>query len=506
MDKLIIQNWNGAIANLIIKAMIIIIYLNPFLLQQKITQLRRKIADLTLCTKKYLQAFQILLAFLNTNNLTKPNKFSSNATQIPKDVLALSPNKILAPHTLKDNTHKARLKICGFKVNCKFTHECSLIHKMTSIIKHHPALKIVNRRLVDLPSPLNINTWWNFGSLLGLCLGLQLLTGVFLAMHFTGDIRASFERVRHLSQDVPNGWLLRTFHANGARFFFFCLYFHAGRGLYYGSFAAHITWSIGTIILLIVIAAAFLGYVLPWGQISFWGTTVITNLLSAIPYIGDDVVIWLWGGFAVGNPTLTRFFAFHFLVPFIVTALVIIHLLFLHQRGSNNPLGLISDIEKIPFQPYFTIKDLLGFFVIFFILGRLVLKAPWILGDPENFIPANPLVTPVHIQPEWYFLFAYAILRSIPNKLGGVIALVAAVLILLIIPLLPISKFRSLSLYPLSRVYFWILVSCVLLLTWIGARPVEEPYIVTGQILTVFYFIYFFVSFQLQKLWDKFLL
>ncbi len=377
---------------------------------------------------------------------------------------------------------------------------------MFSIFKTHPALKIINGALIDLPSPININAWWNFGSLLGLCLRLQLITGVFLAIHFTGDIGASFERVRHLSQDVPNGWLLRTFHANGASFFFFCLYFHAGRGIYYGSYSFHITWSIGTVILLIVIAAAFLGYVLPWGQISFWGTTVITNLLSAIPYIGDDVVIWLWGGFAVGNPTLKRFFAFHFLVPFIVTALVIVHLLFLHQRGSNNPLGLASDISKIPFQPYFTIKDLLGFFILLILLGWLVLKSPWLLGDPENFIPANPLVTPIHIQPEWYFLFAYAILRSIPNKLGGVVALVAAVLILLILPLLPTPKFRRLRAYPISRAYFWRLIGTIGLLTWIGARPVEEPYVITGQLLTIYYFTYFFVSFKTQKEWDKLLL
>lgn len=373
---------------------------------------------------------------------------------------------------------------------------------MVSLIKTHPLLKIINGALVDLPSPSSLSSIWNFGSLLGLCLGVQIISGLFLAIHFTGDTSIAFSRVRHICRDVNIGWFLRALHANGASFFFICLYLHSARGLYYGSYLFAITWSIGVIILLLVIAAAFIGYVLPWGQMSFWGATVITNLFSAIPYIGGDIVTWLWGGFAVDNATLTRFFAFHFLVPFIVAALVIVHLLFLHQTGSNNPLGVNSNKDKIPFHPYFSYKDLFGFFVIIFSLLFLSLTIPWALGDPENFIPANPLVTPVHIQPEWYFLFAYAILRSIPNKLGGVLALAGAILILLIMPLHPLTKFQGIAYYPLNKFYFWYLVNLIFLLTWIGARPVEEPYVITGQVLTLLYFLYFFTERLLKTLWD----
>lgn len=388
--------------------------------------------------------------------------------------------------------------------DCKFVSEFSPL-QIISILKSHPLLKIVNGALVDLPSPRSLSAWWNFGSLLGLRLGIQLSSGLFLAMHYTGDISAAFESVRHIVTDVNNGWLLRIAHANGARFFFICLYLHAGRGIYYGSYNFQETWGVGVIILLIVIAAAFLGYVLPWGQISFWGTTVITRLLSAIPYIGESIVMWLWGGFSVNNPTLTRFFVFHFLVPFLVAALAIVHLLFLHQTGSNNPLGLEGNKDKLPFHPYFSWKDLSGFILIVLCLGLLILISPWLFGDPENFIPANPLVTPIHIQPEWYFLFAYAILRSIPNKLGGVIALALAVLILLILPFLPTPNFRNQSFYPARQAYFWSLVVCVVLLTWIGARPVEEPYVITGQVLTVYYFSFYFLMAPTKKVWDSIL-
>lgn len=280
-------------------------------------------------------------------------------------------------------------------------------------------------------------------------------------------------------------------HANGARFFFICLYLHVARGLYYGSFNFHMTWRVGIILLFLTIGTAFLGYVLPWGQMSFWGATVITNLASAIPLIGGEVVLWLWGGFAVRNATLTRFFTFHFLFPFLIAATSIIHLLFLHSTGSSNPLGLNRNLDKTPFHPYFTFKDLFGFLMFFVLILGISFQIPWDLGDPENFIPANPLVTPVHIQPEWYFLFAYAILRSIPNKLGGVLALVAAVAIFLIIPFYGNFKFKRLAFLPLKKVLFWVFVNNVILLTWIGARPVEEPYILTGQILTVTYFLYF---------------
>lgn len=356
---------------------------------------------------------------------------------------------------------------------------------------------------MDLPSPSNISAWWNFGSLLGICLGVQLITGLFLAIHYTADIHLSFESVSRLAQDVPGGWRLRICHANGARFFFLCLYLHAGRGLYYGSYSFHLVWRVGVVLLLTVIGTAFLGYVLPWGQISFWGTSVITNLLSAIPYIGEETVIWLWGGFAVGNPTLTRFFAFHFLIPFIVAAIAIVHLLFLHTSGSNNSLGVNSNFKKISFFPFFATKDSVGFILIFLILGNLIIFSPWALGDPENFLEANPLVTPIHIQPEWYFLFAYAILRSIPNKLGGVIALALAVIILILPRLTVFPKISSRINYAPLRKAFWVLVATVLLLTWIGARPVEHPYVFLGQILTIVYFAYYLLLPRLIELWDK---
>nr|YP_009373401.1 cytochrome b [Periplaneta australasiae]AQD17621.1 cytochrome b [Periplaneta australasiae] len=366
----------------------------------------------------------------------------------------------------------------------------------------HPLFKIANNALIDLPAPSNISTWWNFGSLLGLCLAMQIVTGLFLAMHYCPNIEMAFSSVAHICRDVNYGWLLRTLHANGASMFFICIYLHIGRGMYYGSYKFLHTWSVGVIILFLTMATAFMGYVLPWGQMSFWGATVITNLLSAIPYLGIDLVQWVWGGFAVDNATLNRFFTFHFLLPFIVTAAVMVHLLFLHQTGSNNPIGLNSNIDKIPFHPYFTIKDVVGFIILIMLLIILSLKEPYILGDPDNFIPANPLVTPVHIQPEWYFLFAYAILRSIPNKLGGVIALVLSIAILFIMPLYN-SNFRGMQFYPINQIMFWSMSSIVILLTWIGARPVEDPYIITGQILTVMYFMYYILNPLMTKIWDK---
>lgn len=372
----------------------------------------------------------------------------------------------------------------------------------TPLRKISPVTKIINNALIDLPSPSNISSWWNFGSLLGLCLVIQILTGIFLSIHYTARVDIAFNRVVHICRDVNYGWLIRTIHANGASFFFICLYAHIGRGIYYGSYILTLTWTVGVLILFIVIATAFLGYVLPWGQISFWGATVITNLVSAIPYLGTTIVQWLWGGFAVDNATLTRFFSLHFLLPFIVAAIVIIHLLFLHQTGSNNPIGTNRNLDKIPFHPYFRFKDLVGFIVITTILVVLTLHNPYILGDPDNFIPANPLVTPVHIQPEWYFLFAYAILRSIPNKLGGVIALVISIAILLILPITGKKIFIRNQFYPINKILFWTIVRTVVLLTWIGARPVEDPYILTGQILTVTYFSYYLINPAITKIWE----
>nr|AIZ76665.1 cytochrome b [Odontobutis yaluensis] len=365
---------------------------------------------------------------------------------------------------------------------------------MASLRKTHPLLKIANEALVDLPTPSNISLWWNFGSLLGLCLIAQIITGLFLAMHYTPDIMSAFSSIAHICRDVNFGWLIRNVHANGASFFFICIYLHIGRGLYYGSYLYKETWNIGVILLLLVMMTAFVGYVLPWGQMSFWGATVITNLLSAIPYVGNSLVQWIWGGFSVDNATLTRFFAFHFLLPFIIAAAAVLHLLFLHETGSNNPTGLSSNTDKIPFHPYFSYKDLMGFAILLLALISLALFSPNYLGDPDNFTPANPLVTPPHIKPEWYFLFAYAILRSIPNKLGGVLALLASILVLMIIPLLHTSNQRSLTFRPLSQLTFWLLIANVAILTWIGGMPVKHPYIIIGQVAS---FLYFFIFLML---------
>nr|ARH53998.1 cytochrome b [Phyllobrotica quadrimaculata] len=368
--------------------------------------------------------------------------------------------------------------------------------------KTNPLLKIMNNALISFPSPSNISFMWNFGSMLGICLMIQIMTGLFLAMHYCPSTELAFNSVIHICRDVNFGWLMRTCHANGASFFFICMYTHIGRGMYYSSYNLIETWMIGVSIFFLTMATAFLGYVLPWGQMSFWGATVITNLMSAIPYMGAMLVQWIWGGFAVDNATLNRFFTFHFILPFIIFAMMIIHLLFLHQSGSNNPLGTKSNIDKIPFHPYFTFKDLLSAIFMMFILMSLTLHNPYLLGDPDNFTPANPLITPIHIQPEWYFLFAYAILRSIPNKLGGVIALIMSIAILYILPFTNNKKYLSTQFYPINKMSFWSLLTIVILLTWIGARPVEDPFILTGQILTIIYFMYYIINPLMSKWWD----
>nr|YP_010364887.1 cytochrome b [Theretra clotho]UNP54921.1 cytochrome b [Theretra clotho] len=378
-----------------------------------------------------------------------------------------------------------------------------MMNMFKPIRKTHPIFKIINSSLIDLPTPSNISIWWNFGSLLALCLMIQILTGLFLTMYYTANIEMAFYSVNYICRNVNYGWMIRTLHANGASFFFICIYIHIGRGIYYESFNLMYTWFVGIIILFMLMATAFMGYVLPWGQMSFWGATVITNLLSAIPYLGNMLVNWIWGGFAVDNATLTRFYTFHFLLPFIILMLTMIHLLFLHQTGSNNPLGINSNLDKIPFHPFFTFKDLIGFIIMIFLLTMLTLINPYLLGDPDNFIPANPLVTPIHIQPEWYFLFAYAILRSIPNKLGGVIALIMSILILIILPFTFNKKIQGLQFYPINQLLFWFFIIMIILLTWIGARPVETPYVITGQILTILYFSYFLLNPLLSKYWDK---
>nr|ALF62882.1 cytochrome b [Choloepus hoffmanni] len=359
---------------------------------------------------------------------------------------------------------------------------------MTNIRKMHPLFKIINHTFIDLPTPSSISTWWNFGSLLGMCLIMQILTGLFLAMHYTPDTTTAFSSVAHICRDVNYGWIIRYLHANGASMFFICLYLHIGRGMYYGSYACLETWNIGIILLFTLMTTAFMGYVLPWGQMSFWGATVITNLLSAIPYIGTNLVEWIWGGFSVDKATLTRFFALHFILPFITTALTLTHLLFLHETGSNNPLGISPDSDKIPFHPYYTMKDILGLLPMILITLALVLFYPDLLGDPDNYTPANPLNTPPHIKPEWYFLFAYAILRSIPNKLGGVMALIFSILILAILPMLHTAKQRSLMFRPISQCLFWMLVMDLLILTWIGGQSVEHPFIIIGQLASISYF------------------
>nr|YP_097114.1 cytochrome b [Batrachoseps wrighti]AAU20551.1 cytochrome b [Batrachoseps wrighti] len=372
--------------------------------------------------------------------------------------------------------------------------------------KTHPLLKVVNNSFIDLPTPSNLSYLWNFGSLLGTCLIVQILTGLFLAMHYTADTHSAFSSVAHICRDVNFGWMTRNIHANGASLFFICMYLHIGRGIYYGSYIYKETWNIGVILFFLVMATAFVGYVLPWGQMSFWGATVITNLLSAIPYMGDTLVQWIWGGFSVDKATLTRFFAFHFILPFIIVGASVVHLMFLHETGSNNPTGLNSGPDKIPFHPFFSYKDLLGLLVLLMILMFISLLSPNLLGDPENFTPANPLVTPPHIQPEWYFLFAYAILRSIPNKLGGVVALLMSILVLIVIPMLHTSNQRSLLFRPTTQMLFWSLIANTLVLTWIGGQPVEPPFIEIGQVASFLYFMLFLLLLPLMGMMENKLL
>lgn len=362
-----------------------------------------------------------------------------------------------------------------------------------SFRKNHPLLKIVNSTLVDLPSPVNISVNWNYGSLLGFVLVIQLVTGIILATRFSGHSSISFDSVILLYQDANYGWLFRLLHRTGASFFFVFIYLHIGRGLYYGSFSYGEVWNIGVLIYFILIGTAFLGYVLPWGQMSYWAATVITNLLSAIPYFGPSLVEWVWGGFAVANPTLTRFFALHYLLPFVIAFLVILHIFFLHLHGSSNPLGVSSSTNKVSFHYYYSVKDLYVYFVFMFIFIVFTLKYGYVFIDAENFIPANPLVTPTHIQPEWYFLFAYAILRSIPNKLGGVVGLVAAVAFLFLFSV-GANKFlfSGFNFSPLARFVFWLFVRTFIVLTWLGSCPAEAPYTFVALFITVVYFVLMF--------------
>nr|QTT79699.1 cytochrome b [Platyscapa corneri] len=363
-----------------------------------------------------------------------------------------------------------------------------------SILKSNSLLSIINSSLINLPTPMNISIWWNFGSLLGVCLMCQIITGLLLSMHYTANINMAFNSVIHIIQDVNYGWLIRLMHLNGASMFFICMFIHIGRNLYYNTFKSHKPWNMGVIIFLVTMMTAFMGYVLPWGQMSFWGATVITNLLSAVPYVGDMMVTWLWGGFSVSNATLNRFYSFHFILPFIILFLVILHLMFLHEVGSSNPLGVNSNYFKIPFNPYFSIKDIIGFIIMITMLLLICLMNPYVLSDPENFNKANPMITPMHIQPEWYFLFAYAILRSIPNKLGGVIALLMSILILLFIPFFSQYKIKGFQFQVINQFLFWIFFSLFIILTWTGAKPIEMPYVLISQIASILYFLYYLIS------------
>ena len=364
------------------------------------------------------------------------------------------------------------------------------------ILKSNSLLKLANSYLIDSPQPSNISYLWNFGSLLGFCLIIQIVTGVTLAMHYNPNILDAFNSVEHIMRDVNNGWLLRYLHSNTASAFFFLVYLHIGRGLYYGSYRAPRTlvWTIGTIIFILMMATAFLGYVLPYGQMSLWGATVITNLMSAIPWVGHDIVEFIWGGFSVNNATLNRFFALHFVLPFILAALALMHLIALHDAaGSGNPLGVSGNYDRLPFAPYFIFKDLITIFLFIIVLSVIVFFMPNLLGDSENYVVANPMQTPPAIVPEWYLLPFYAILRSIPNKLLGVIAMFSAILILLSMPFTDLSRLRGTQFKPLSKIAFFIFVSNFLILMELGAKHVESPFIELGQISTIIFFSYFLI-------------
>lgn len=375
-------------------------------------------------------------------------------------------------------------------------------NKFYKIIKSNNLLKILNFTLINLPTPIRVRYLWNFGSILGLFLIIQIISGLFLSFHYCPNINLAFNRIIHIIKNVNLGWLIRLIHINGASFFFIAIYIHIARGIYYFSFHLPKVWNIGIFIYLLSIATAFLGYVLPWGQISFWGATVITNLLSAIPYLGSIIVQWIWGGFSINNATLNRFYSFHFIIPIIIIFLVILHLYFLHEKFSNNTLGTNRKLYIIPFNPYFTIKDLFGYIIILIIFTIICLKFPYILGDPDNFIIANPIVTPEHIKPEWYFLFAYAILRSIPNKLGGVIILLISILILITLPIINLNKINSCKFYYLNKIIFWIFISSFIILTWLGKQVIEYPYTILSQIFSILYFNYFLFIIPINLIWD----
>ena len=373
--------------------------------------------------------------------------------------------------------------------------------------KRLPVFTFINHNLRDYPTPRNLSYFWNFGSLAGITLIIMIVTGVLLAMQYTANSDLAFDSVERIMRDVNNGWLLRYLHMNGASMFFIVVYIHIFRGLYYGSFKAprEILWILGVIILLLMMATAFMGYVLPWGQMSFWGATVITNLFSAFPIIGEYIVTFLWGGFSVDNPTLSRFFVLHFILPFVIVGVVALHIVALHMHGSNNPLGVDvkSEGDTIPFHPYYTVKDYygLGVFLIFYMF--LVFFAPNFLGPPDNYIPANPLVTPAHIVPEWYFLPFYAVLRAVPDKLMGVLLMFSAVAVLFILPWLDTHKVRSAQFRPYYKQFFWLFFIDCIILGWVGAMPAEGIYVTISRVATAYYFMFFLLIMPILSRYEK---
>nr|YP_005090298.1 cytochrome b [Heterosigma akashiwo]ACS27116.1 cytochrome b [Heterosigma akashiwo]ACS27155.1 cytochrome b [Heterosigma akashiwo]AOR08487.1 cytochrome b [Heterosigma akashiwo]AOT84783.1 cytochrome b [Heterosigma akashiwo]AOT84825.1 cytochrome b [Heterosigma akashiwo] len=371
----------------------------------------------------------------------------------------------------------------------------------------HPLSAFISSHIIEYPTPLNLNYMWSFGSAAGICLVIQIITGIFLAMHYTPHVDYAFASIEHIMRDVNNGWLIRYLHANGASIFFIVVYCHIFRGLYYGSYTKPrgLLWASGVVIFILMMATAFMGYVLPWGQMSFWGVTVITNLFSAIPFVGKSIVEWLWGGFSVDNATLNRFFSLHYLLPFLIAGMTIVHLALLHQNGSNNPLGVEAKTNKIPFYPYFYVKDLLSFFFLLWLFSFFVFFHPNAMGHPDNYIPADSLQTPAHIVPEWYFLPFYAILRAIPHKVGGVVAMGGSLVILFFLPFIHFSKIRSATFRLVYRSVFWVILADFLLLMWLGQKPVDDPYITVGQIVTFFYFFLFLVAIPLSGLIDSYL-
>ena len=370
-----------------------------------------------------------------------------------------------------------------------------------------PIFSTLRHTLVDYPTPKNLNYWWNFGSLAGFFLVLQIVTGIVLAMHYNPSVEGAFNSIEHIMRDVNYGWLIRYVHMNGASFFFIVVYIHIFRGLYYGSYKSprELLWWLGIIILLLMMATAFMGYVLPWGQMSFWGATVITNLFSAIPLVGESIVSWLWGGFAVDNALLNRFFALHYLFPFLIVGVVILHIIALHTHGSNNPLGIdrSGPQDSISFHPYYTIKDLFGLSFVLTIFFLVVFYAPNFLGHPDNYIPADPLKTPAHIVPEWYFLPFYAILRAIPDKLGGVIAMISAIMILFFLPWLDTSKVRSATFRPIYKKIYWLLIVDLIILNWVGGNAPEGKFIIIGRIATIYYFVHILLLMPIVGLIEK---